>query len=368
MAPKTLTVSEWLKEPKQQGRYIAPAEWESLMRVSEDDPYAEYRINPADPYGGGKPSMRTSNTLLTNMPGSAQEFVGRNDTNKAILLMDPADYDQAQSAPDTALPDRITGVKNIYAPKPVPSMFNEESAENIKAMTPYDRMLYEQKKLYGGMPKEEAIFARAKVLTDQMLNKMDAYTASRLDYGTLYRQNIQNVAKSFEEQEKTLIEGMKAQAKEETELEKWMNRQRILAELEKKKEQKADLTESDKQQKERLAGYSKALALFNNNAGGKGEISDEGIVDEINGILMGSGNVPLQKREYGRYLPGTNFKLWQADPAYTMPPMPGRVNAGGPQPASPQGPPVNLLREGVHTRFRNNQVWTLRNGKPIQVE
>lgn len=126
--------------------------------------------------------------------------------------------------------------------------------------------------------------------------------------------------------------------------------------------------EADKVQRERLAGYSKALALFNNNAGGKGEISDEGIVDEINGILMGSGNVPLQKREYGRYLPGTNFKLWQADPAYTMPPMPGRVNAGGPQPASPQGPPVNLLREGVHTRFRNNQVWTLRNGKPIQVE
>ena len=368
MAPKTLTVSEWLKEPKQQGRYIAPAEWESLMRVSEDDPYAEYRINPADPYGGGKPSMRTSNTLLTNMPGSAQEFVGRNDTNKATLLMDPADYDQAQSAPDTALPDRITGVKNIYAPKPVPSMFNEESAENIKAMTPYDRMLYEQKKLYGGMPKEEAIFARAKFMTDKMISGMDAYTGSRIDYGTLYRENLKTVAKAIEEQEKTLIEGMKAQAKEETELEKWMNRQRILAELEKKKEQKSVLTESDKQQKERLAGYAKAMALFNKHAGDQGQIENEDIKNQINDILEGSGNQPLQEQKYGRYFPGTNMKMWQADSTWKMPKMPGRATAGQARAAESSSPPVNLLSEGTITTFKNGQVWTFKNGTPTRVK
>lgn len=126
--------------------------------------------------------------------------------------------------------------------------------------------------------------------------------------------------------------------------------------------------EADKVQRERLAGYSKALALFNKHAGDQGQIENEDIKNQINDILEGSGNQTLQEQKYGRYLPGTNFKLWQADSTWKMPKMPGRVNAGGPQPASPQGPPVNLLREGVHTRFRNNQVWTLRNGKPIQVE
>lgn len=126
--------------------------------------------------------------------------------------------------------------------------------------------------------------------------------------------------------------------------------------------------EADKVQRERLAGYAKAMALFNKHAGDQGQIENEDIKNQINDILEGSGNQTLQEQKYGRYLPGTNFKLWQADSTWKMPKMPGRVNAGGPQPASPQGPPVNLLREGVHTRFRNNQVWTLRNGKPIQVE
>lgn len=126
--------------------------------------------------------------------------------------------------------------------------------------------------------------------------------------------------------------------------------------------------EADKVQRERLAGYAKAMALFNKHAGDQGQIENEDIKNQINDILEGSGNQTLQEQKYGRYFPGTNFKLWQADSTWKMPKMPGRVNAGGPQPASPQGPPVNLLREGVHTRFRNNQVWTLRNGKPIQVE
>lgn len=30
-------------------------------------------------------------------------------------------------------------------------------------------------------------------------------------------------------------------------------------------------------------------------------------------------------------------------------------------------PPANLLKEGVHTTFKNGQTWTLQNGKPVQV-
>lgn len=35
---------------------------------------------------------------------------------------------------------------------------------------------------------------------------------------------------------------------------------------------------------------------------------------------------------------------------------------------SSQTPPANMLREGVQTRFRNGQVWTLRDGKPVRIQ
>ena len=41
--------------------------------------------------------------------------------------------------------------------------------------------------------------------------------------------------------------------------------------------------------------------------------------------------------------------------------------AAAPAPAPSSTPPVNLLKEGVNTRFKNGQVWTLKNGKPVKV-
>ena len=38
------------------------------------------------------------------------------------------------------------------------------------------------------------------------------------------------------------------------------------------------------------------------------------------------------------------------------------------RPQNVQTPPINLLKEGVHTTFANGQVWTLQNGKPLQVK
>ena len=39
-----------------------------------------------------------------------------------------------------------------------------------------------------------------------------------------------------------------------------------------------------------------------------------------------------------------------------------------PPAASSGTPPVNLLKEGVETNFKNGQTWTLKNGKPVQVK
>lgn len=50
---------------------------------------------------------------------------------------------------------------------------------------------------------------------------------------------------------------------------------------------------------------------------------------------------------------------------------PAPARAPAPAPAAPGGasgaPPVNLLKEGVNTRFKNGQVWTLRAGRPARV-
>lgn len=37
-----------------------------------------------------------------------------------------------------------------------------------------------------------------------------------------------------------------------------------------------------------------------------------------------------------------------------------------PQPV--EAPPANLLKEGVHTTFKNGQTWTLQNGQPVQIQ
>jgi hypothetical protein len=39
-----------------------------------------------------------------------------------------------------------------------------------------------------------------------------------------------------------------------------------------------------------------------------------------------------------------------------------------PAAAPTSSPPVSLLKEGVETKFKNGQTWTLKNGKPVQVK
>jgi len=46
-----------------------------------------------------------------------------------------------------------------------------------------------------------------------------------------------------------------------------------------------------------------------------------------------------------------------------------RMSGGGPAPAATQGaPPASALKEGVGTKFKNGQVWTLQNGQPTRVQ
>jgi hypothetical protein len=51
--------------------------------------------------------------------------------------------------------------------------------------------------------------------------------------------------------------------------------------------------------------------------------------------------------------------------------IPQGLTSEGKQPvqaAPAQAPPVNLLKEGVHTTFKNGQTWTLQGGKPVQIQ
>ena len=44
------------------------------------------------------------------------------------------------------------------------------------------------------------------------------------------------------------------------------------------------------------------------------------------------------------------------------------TSAATPTAGTPKGPPANVLKEGVHTTFKNGQTWTLNNGQPQQVK
>jgi hypothetical protein len=46
---------------------------------------------------------------------------------------------------------------------------------------------------------------------------------------------------------------------------------------------------------------------------------------------------------------------------------PAAPAAPGAPSATTAAPPVTLLKEGVRTKFKNGQVWTLKNGKPERV-
>lgn len=45
----------------------------------------------------------------------------------------------------------------------------------------------------------------------------------------------------------------------------------------------------------------------------------------------------------------------------------GLSDAGGPAATAGQAPPPNMLKDGVNTKFKNGQVWTLQNGKAVRV-
>jgi len=46
----------------------------------------------------------------------------------------------------------------------------------------------------------------------------------------------------------------------------------------------------------------------------------------------------------------------------------GSLSAASTRQTPQAAPPVNLLKEGTHTKFQNGQTWTLQNGQPVQVQ
>ena len=337
-------------------KYWQPENWRRVTKEGD-----KYHYAPLSPQYTEQD--RLSQKLLTDDPRIAEEFLGQGENGRVAYLMTPS-------------PAEYAAQQEKYA-----SGFREKSPEELKAMTPYDRLLYEQQKLYGGVPKIDAIFSKAKDLTESMLNRMDPYTAQRLDYGELYRKNLALVAKYFEDREKLLYEGLRAAQKEATELEKWQSRQRYLDEQARRREeeaqkreeqnrQKAAQAEYNRQQQERWAGYRKAMELFNKHAI-NGEIEDDEIRKTINDILTGSGNPPLQEKKYGRYLPFTKIKMWEADSGWRMPPAPGRASlsqttgtnttlADEPE-ESGEGIPPGAVRTG--RTYRGKDVYKLPDGQ-----
>jgi hypothetical protein len=57
-------------------------------------------------------------------------------------------------------------------------------------------------------------------------------------------------------------------------------------------------------------------------------------------------------------------RAWEADWKRKNP---DAAPAAAPAPAASNTPPVSKLKEGVATKFGNGQTWTLKNGKPVQV-
>jgi hypothetical protein len=69
-----------------------------------------------------------------------------------------------------------------------------------------------------------------------------------------------------------------------------------------------------------------------------------------------------QRRGWGQFAPKTQSPSGSAPAANTPTPQ------TAPKPATAtQGPPVNLLKEGIPTKFKNGQTWMLKNGQPVQL-
>lgn len=81
-------------------------------------------------------------------------------------------------------------------------------------------------------------------------------------------------------------------------------------------------------------------------------------------LTEAGGDAALARENYVRY----KLKLREGTPD-SRPSNLGRTKTTPEaQPYKPtSAPPVQLLKEGVHTTFKNGEVWTLQNGKPVKV-
>lgn len=93
-----------------------------------------------------------------------------------------------------------------------------------------------------------------------------------------------------------------------------------------------------------------------------------------NRMLMARELKKLRKSDPAAYQAGVEKLKKQIEKEYGIKPTvtdydgnAAPAPAAGKAPAAPVVPPANLLKEGVATKFKNGQTWTLKNGKPTQV-
>jgi hypothetical protein len=79
-------------------------------------------------------------------------------------------------------------------------------------------------------------------------------------------------------------------------------------------------------------------------------------VDDMGGDVVAASKAYVDDYKAG-ILPRALMPRAEAKPTETKPAA-----------APTSSPPVNLLKEGVETKFTNGQTWTLKNGKPVQVK
>ena len=80
--------------------------------------------------------------------------------------------------------------------------------------------------------------------------------------------------------------------------------------------------------------------------------------EAANSIMYDPANPnPLVERYKNKSIPEIERMMREEDKA-----------SGGGGGGSVAAPPASTLKEGVHTTFKNGQVWTLQNGRPVQVQ
>lgn len=68
----------------------------------------------------------------------------------------------------------------------------------------------------------------------------------------------------------------------------------------------------------------------------------------------------LKRHGWGKYTPAT--------PAQASPSSPATAPAGKPAATATSAPPTSMLKEGVATKFKNGQTWTLQSGQPVRLD